>query len=113
MWVFNIKVEEGSSRYKARLVAEGCTQRSGLDYSDTFAPVAKMTISGCDTKLIDTSNGCENSLFEWKFERGNFMKFPIDENGKSNFCKLNKSIYGLKQAGRSWNLKFNETITKL
>jgi hypothetical protein len=44
-WVFKIKRDsEGKPiRYKARLVAQGFTQRKGLNFQETFAPVARMT----------------------------------------------------------------------
>ena len=44
-WVFKIKRDANGKpiRYKARLVAQGFTQRKGLDFQETFAPVARMT----------------------------------------------------------------------
>jgi hypothetical protein len=48
-WVFRIKYQSGGlvERYKTCLVAKGFTQTEGLDYHETFAPVAKLTIVRC------------------------------------------------------------------
>jgi hypothetical protein len=45
-WVFSVKLRSDGSldRYKARLVALGYKQEYGVDYEETFAPVAKMTM---------------------------------------------------------------------
>ena len=73
-WVFfSVKLHSDGSldRYKARLVALGNKQEYGVDYEETFAPVAKMTTVRtilaicCFTVMATTSNGCDECLSSW------------------------------------------------
>ena len=71
-WIFRNKLDESGNviRNKARLVAQGFNQEEGIDFDESFAPVARLEsiwmilayASHMDFKL---SNGCENCISEW------------------------------------------------
>ena len=119
MWIFGIKDGTPEGRYKARLVAKGCSQRFGIDYHETFAPVAKMvTIRTILSIAVRMSlhihqMDVKTAFLNGKLEEEVYMRLPCDEKGISRFCRLNRSIYGLKQASRSWNQRFDEVISTL
>ncbi|WJX29428.1 hypothetical protein P8452_18069 [Trifolium repens] len=120
-WVFKKKTDmDGKvNTYKARLVAKGYKQIQGVDYDETFSPVA-MIKSVRILLAIAAYHDYEIWQMDVKtaFLNGNLLEdvymtqpegFGIPkENHK--ICKLQRSIYGLKQASRSWNLRFDETV---
>lgn len=115
-WVFSIK-DDG--RYKARLVAKGCSQRPGFDYVETFAPVVKMesvrTILALANEFgyLVHQMDVKTAFLNGDLDEEIFMQLPKDELGCSKVVKLQKSLYGLKQASRSWNKRFNDEINRL
>jgi hypothetical protein len=121
-WVFAVKRDkEGEiERYKARLVAKGCAQKWGLDYNETYAPVASFTtlrvllaIINHD-KLIAHQLDVKNAFLQGELKETIYMKAPEGakvENGK--VCKLKKSLYGLKKAPIVWNNKFDMFVKRL
>ena len=101
------------------MVAKGFRQKPGKDYDETFSPVA-MLKSIQILLAIATYHDYEIWQIDVKtaFLNGNlneeiYMSQPegFQEKGQEQkVCRLLKSIYGLKQASRSWNIRFDETI---
>jgi len=121
-WVFKTKRDSQGNieRYKARLVAKGFTQREGIDYTETFSPVSKKDSFRVIMALVAHFNfelhqmDVKTAFLNGSLEEEVYMKQPegfYSSEGENLVCKLNKSIYGLKQASRQWYLKFHEVIT--
>ena len=122
-WVFAVKVNPDGSiaRLKARLVAKGYAHTYGVDYSDTFFPVAKITSVRLFISLVVTHNWDLHQLDIKKvFLHGDlqeevYMEQPpgfVAQGKIGKVCCLRKSLYGLKQSPRTWFGKFNQVVEK-
>jgi len=110
-WVFKFKRGANGEilRYKARWVAKGYEQQYGVDYDQTFASVVKpmsykslfavaaaldLEIEQMDVKTAFLYGAVEENIYIQQPE-------GFDDNS-GRVCKLNKSLYGLKQSPRVW-----------
>ena len=118
-WVFKIKRNADGTveRYKARLVARGFTQVEGEDFVDTFAPVVPMKTlrsfiaTAAKRNYLVHQMDVETAYLNGVLREEIFMTIPKGVSGThldGKVCKLQKSLYGLRQAGRRWY----ETLTE-
>ena len=122
-WVFTLKERlDGSvERYKARIVAKGFQQIPGLDYDETFAPVAKLvsirailSIAALEDWEIDQVDFTQ-AFLNGDLEEDIYMKQPegFHEGGPEMVCHLKRALYGLKQAPRQWYKKMDQLLLSL
>src|SRR6266498_4672036 len=123
-WVYTVKQNPDGKieRYKARLVAKGYSQTYGIDYDDTFTPMAKMstvrTLISCATNYdwplyqLDV----KNAFLHGDLKEEVFMEVPpgfATAQTKGKVLRLKKSLYGLKQSPRAWFDRFRRVMCNM
>ncbi|CAL1362807.1 unnamed protein product [Linum trigynum] len=122
-WVYAVKVKADGTleRFQARLVVQGFGQEYGLDYDETFAPVAKMqtvrtllavaAVRGRPLFQLDV----KNAFLHGDLKEVVYMRRPpgYTVGRDDQVCRLRRSLSGLKQAPRAWFEKFQSTVLAL
>ncbi|XP_022570911.2 uncharacterized protein LOC106407057 [Brassica napus] len=123
-WIFKIKRNADGSinKHKSRLVAKGYIQRHGIDFDEVFAPVARIETVRFIIALA-ASKGWEihhldvkTAFLHGELKEEVYVKQPEGfevEGEEYKVYKLNKALYGLRQAPRAWNAKLNKVLGHL
>ncbi|GJT99023.1 zinc finger, CCHC-type containing protein [Tanacetum coccineum] len=114
-----MKVDGTIDKFKARLVIRGFRQKEGIDYFDTFAPVARtttirllLTLAAIHNLVIHQMD-VKTAFLNGDLEEEVYMKQPegfVMPGNEHKVCKLVKLLYGLKQAPKQWHQKFDEVV---
>ncbi|GJV15474.1 retrovirus-related pol polyprotein from transposon TNT 1-94 [Tanacetum coccineum] len=112
-WIYKVKLNElgGILKNKARLVARGYLQEEGIDFKESFAPVARL-----DTIRIFLAYVAHMNMIVYQIDvkteflngilhKEVYVSQPdgfVDQDNLNHVYKLKKALYGLKQAPRAW-----------
>ncbi|GKA90016.1 zinc finger, CCHC-type containing protein [Tanacetum coccineum] len=114
-----LKVDGTVEKFKARLVIQGFKQKSGIDYFDTYAPVARISTIRLLIAMASIHNliihqmDVKTTFLNGQLEEEVYMNQPLGfilPGNENKVCKLVKSLYGLKHAPKQWHQKFDEVV---
>jgi len=125
-WVFKIKSDGKNQNFKARLVVRGFLDSNVYDLTETYAPVARLSLVRC---LLSIANKFKMSLHQLDvktaFLNGDlpdnpkiFMKIPdgyrcSTATKENKVCLLRKALYGLRVSPKRWYIRFADAMKQM
>jgi len=120
-WIFKNKLNENGEviRNKARLVCKGYVQQEGIDFEETFAPVARLKAIRMFLALSSFQKfkvfqmDVKSTFLNGDLEEEVYIEQPdgfIFGNDPNLICRLKKALYGLKQAPRAWYYRLEKYL---
>jgi hypothetical protein len=110
MWVYQAKIDAFGAVSQARFVAKGCSQREGIDYTETFSPVirlARLRVFFSIAAARDLELGgldIDTAFLYAPIKEDVYFRQPLGfDDGTINVCHLRRCMYGLKQSPREFN----------
>ncbi|GJX67736.1 integrase, catalytic region, zinc finger, CCHC-type containing protein [Tanacetum coccineum] len=114
-WIFKIKLDEYGDvlKNKARLVAKGYRQEAGIDFEESFAPVARLEAirlfiaHAASMNMVIFQMDVKTAFLNGELNEVVYVSQPegfVDPEHPSHVYRLKKALYGLKQAPRAWML---------
>ena len=123
-WIYKVKyvADDSIEKHKARFVARGFSQVEGIDYDETFAPVARyasiktvmaiVSEMGWKIHKMDVKTAFLNGIFEEEVYIEQPQGFEV-YGRDSHVCRLSKALYGMKQAPRAWYSRIDLYLQQL
>ena len=125
-WAYDIKRNKNGTiaRFKARLCAQGFSQVPGVDYTFTYSNTIRhetlraLFAIAAHKRYRITGGDIKTAYLHGRISEAIYMRQPAmfektGKNGERLVCKLNRSIYGLRQSGACWEAKLAEVLTQL
>ncbi|GKF97865.1 retrovirus-related pol polyprotein from transposon TNT 1-94, partial [Tanacetum coccineum] len=112
-WIYKVKLDElgGILKNKARLVDRGYLQKEGIDFEESFAPVARLDAIriflayDVHMNMIVHQMDVKTAFLNGILREEVYVSQPdgfVDQDNPNHVYKLKKALYGLKQAPRAW-----------
>nr|GFC33441.1 retrovirus-related Pol polyprotein from transposon TNT 1-94 [Tanacetum cinerariifolium] len=120
-WIYKVKLDElgGILKNKACLVARGYRQEEGIDFEESFAPVARLEAIRIFQSYVAYKNmvvyqmDVKTAFLNGNFREEVYVSQPdglVDPDNPNHVYKLKKALYGLKQAPRAWYDKEGKVV---